>query len=203
MVWDRKRLSSPRPAIVWQDRRTTAICDRLKSAGHEPRVAELTGLRLDPYFTGTKLTWLAEHDTRTWDGVRRRRAGDRHRRLLPDRPSDRRVRSTPPTPRNASRTLLYDIARRAPGPTSCASCWASRCRRCRRWCPRSGEVGRTDPEEFLGLALPIAGIAGDQQAALFGQACFSPGDSKCTYGTGSFVLINTGVRGRSARTPAC
>ena len=69
MVWDRGTLAAPRRAIVWQDRRTARICDALREAGHEPRVAELTGLRLDPYFTGTKLTWLAEHEPRTWAGL--------------------------------------------------------------------------------------------------------------------------------------
>ena len=190
VVWDRKRLSSPRPAIVWQDRRTTAICERLKSAGHEPRVAELTGLRLDPYFTGTKLTWLAEHDTRTWDGVRdgALAIGTVDSYLIA-RLTGGQVHATDAS--NASRTLLYDIA---------AGAWSA------ELCellgvppaalpsvvPSYGEIGRTDPEEFFGFALPISGLAGDQQAALFGQACFSPGDSKCTYGTGSFILINTG-----------
>ena len=70
VVWDRRTLRSPRPAIVWQDRRTTGVCDRLRGTGVEPRVAELTGLRLDPYSTGTKFAWLAEHEPRTWDGVR-------------------------------------------------------------------------------------------------------------------------------------
>ncbi|HUR75984.1 MAG TPA: glycerol kinase GlpK [Sporichthya sp.] len=191
VVWDRKRLSAPRPAIVWQDRRTTAICERLKAAGHEPRVAELTGLRLDPYFTGTKLTWLAEHDSRTWDGVRDGAlAVGTVDAYLVARLTGGQVHATDAS--NASRTLLYDIA---------AGRWSEEL--CEllgvpmsalgEVVPSFGEIGRTDPEEFLGLAVPISGIAGDQQAALFGQACYSPGDSKCTYGTGSFVLINTGA----------
>src|SRR6185503_8930328 len=69
VLWDRHTLAAPRRAIVWQDRRTAEICDRLRDAGHEPRVSELTGLRLDPYFTGTKLTWLAQHDPTAWSGV--------------------------------------------------------------------------------------------------------------------------------------
>ena len=190
VLWDRKRLSSPRPAIVWQDRRTTAVCDRLRAAGHEPRVAELTGLRLDPYFTGTKLTWLAEHDARAWAGVLDAAvAVGTVDAYLIARLTGGQVHATDAS--NASRTLLYDIA---------AGTWSDEL--CELFgVPRSalpevvpsfGEIGRTDPEEFLGLGVPISGIAGDQQAALFGQACYSPGDSKCTYGTGSFILINTG-----------
>ncbi|MBA3745231.1 glycerol kinase GlpK [Sporichthya sp.] len=191
VVWDRKRLSSPRPAIVWQDRRTTAICERLKSAGHEPRVAELTGLRLDPYFTGTKLAWLAEHDTRTWDGVLdgALAIGTVDAYLIA-RLTGGQVHATDAS--NASRTLLYDIGAGAWSSELC-SLLGVPMSALPEVVPSFGEVGRTDPEEFLGLTLPISGIAGDQQAALFGQACFSPGDSKCTYGTGSFILINTGT----------
>ena len=94
VVWDRGTLAAPRRAIVWQDRRTARICDALREAGHEPRVAGLTGLRLDPYFTGTKLTWLAEHEPRTWAGPGRRVTGLRHGGFLPDRPDHRRARGT-------------------------------------------------------------------------------------------------------------
>ncbi|MBA2554826.1 MAG: glycerol kinase GlpK [Geodermatophilaceae bacterium] len=190
VLWDRASLRAPRPAIVWQDRRTAGICRRLREAGHEDRVRELTGLRLDPYFTGTKLTWLAEHDDRAWIDVvggsvalgtvdsylvARLTAGSRH---VTD-------------PSNASRTLLYDVT---------AGCWSDELcellgvpvQALPEVVPSSGELGRTDPSAFLGLDLPIAGIAGDQQAALFGQVCFREGQSKCTYGTGSFVLTNTG-----------
>jgi glycerol kinase len=190
VLWDRKRLSSPRPAIVWQDRRTTAICDRLKTAGAEPRVAELTGLRLDPYFTGTKLTWLAENDARAWDGVRdgTLAVGTVDSYLIA-RLTGGQVHATDAS--NASRTLLYDIAAGTWSDELCELLSVPRSA-LPEVVPSFGEIGRTDPEEFLGLTLPISGIAGDQQAALFGQACYSPGDSKCTYGTGSFLLINTG-----------
>ena len=90
LLWDRETLGSPRRAIVWQDRRTAAICDRLRDEGHEERVTELTGLRLDPYFSGTKLTWLAEHEPHTWALVRVRPVRRRHGRLLPHRPDDPR-----------------------------------------------------------------------------------------------------------------
>ena len=190
VVWDRERLSAPRRAIVWQDRRTTQICERLKEAGHEPRVAELTGLRLDPYFTATKLTWLAEHDPAIWEGVTSGRlvVGTVDSYIVARLTGGARHVTDAS---NASRTLLFDL-------------------RTGRWSdelcelfgvPRAalpdvvasyGEVGRTDPGAFLGLDVPVAGIAGDQQAALFGQGCYEPGRSKCTYGTGSFVLVNTG-----------
>ena len=189
VLWDRKTLAAPRNAIVWQDRRTTDICNRLRDAGHEARVSELTGLRLDPYFTGTKLTWLAEHDP-SWGGVRdggvvvgtvdsylvaRLTAGREH---VTD-------------PSNASRTLLYDLHAGAWSEELCdlLDVPLAALPEVRR---SSGELGRSDPAAFLGLDLPIAGIAGDQQAALFGQACFGDGESKCTYGTGSFILVNTG-----------
>jgi glycerol kinase len=190
VVWDRVTLAAPRRAIVWQDRRTARICDALREAGHEDRVAALTGLRLDPYFTGTKLTWLAEHDRHTWEGladgslacgtvdsylIARMTAGARH---VTDAS-------------NASRTLLLDIGT---GRWSGELCELLRVppRALPEVVPSTGVVAHTDPGAFLGLDLPVAGIAGDQQAALFGQACFSLGDTKCTYGTGSFVLANTG-----------
>jgi glycerol kinase len=190
VVWDRRRLTAPRRAVVWQDRRTTELCTRLQDAGHEPRVAELTGLRLDPYFTATKLAWLAEHDPTTWAGVvsgdlavgtvdsyvvARLTGGARH---VTDAS-------------NASRTLLYDLRAGTWSPELC-ELFGVPLAALPEVVPSWGEVGRTDPDSFLGLDLPVAGIAGDQQAALFGQGCYETGSSKCTYGTGSFVLVNTG-----------
>ena len=190
VVWDRTRLSAPRRAIVWQDRRTTAVCDRLKAAGSEPRVAELTGLRLDPYFTATKLTWLRENDVATWGGVAggslvvgtvdsyviaRLTGGARH---VTDAS-------------NASRSLLFDLRTGGWSDELC-ELFGVPMSALPEVVPSYGEIGRTDPAAFLGLDLPIAGIAGDQQAALFGQGCYDAGRSKCTYGTGSFVLVNTG-----------
>jgi glycerol kinase len=191
VVWDPSTLAAPRRAIVWQDRRTARICEELRAAGHEPRVSELTGLRLDPYFTGTKLTWLAANEPAIGEGladgslvagtvdsylIARLTGGARH---VTDAS-------------NASRTLLFDIN---------AGSWSTElCELLRvpvlalpQVVPSTGVAGHTHPASFLGLDLPIAGIAGDQQAALFGQACFEPGDVKCTYGTGSFVLVNTGA----------
>jgi glycerol kinase len=190
VLWDRASLRSPRPAVVWQDRRTAAICDRLREAGHEDRVRELTGLRLDPYFTATKLTWLAENDPAAWAGVR---AGatvvgtvDAY---VVARLTGGAAQVTDPS--NASRTLLFDLRGGGWSDELCALFDVPRAA-LPEVVPSSGPVGETDPDAFLGLRLPVAGIAGDQQAALFGQACYAAGQSKCTYGTGSFVLVNTG-----------
>jgi glycerol kinase len=191
VLWDRESLAAPRRAIVWQDRRTSQICNRLRDAGHEERVSALTGLRLDPYFTGTKLTWIADNDSAAWAGVTdSTTAVGTVDSYLVARLTAGEVHATDPS--NASRTLLYDIHAGAWSDELCellqvpmAALPEVR--------PSSGDFGRSSPGAFLGLDLPIAGIAGDQQAALFGQACFGDGESKCTYGTGSFVLVNTGA----------
>jgi glycerol kinase len=190
VLWDRETLGSARPAIVWQDRRTAALCEQLREAGHEPRVHQLTGLRLDPYFSGTKLAWVAANDQRTWAGVTAGRvAVGTVDAYLVARMTRGLHHVTDAS--NASRTLLFDLR---------AGTWSEEL--CELFgvpvdalpevVPSYGVVGRTDPTVFAGLDLPVAGIAGDQQAALFGQTCFAPGSSKCTYGTGSFVLVNTG-----------
>lgn len=191
VLWDRRTLAAPRRAVVWQDRRSAALCERLREEGHEPRVAELTGLRLDPYFTATKLAWLRDHDPDTWAGVQggsvavgtvdsylvaRMSGGTRH---VTDAS-------------NASRTLLLDLRTGTWSPELC-ELFGVPAEALPEVVPSWGEVARTDPGSFLGLDVPVAGIAGDQQAALFGQTCFEVGDTKCTYGTGSFVLVNTGA----------
>jgi glycerol kinase len=191
VLWDRTTLQPPRRAIVWQDRRTTEICERLKEAGHEPRVAELTGLRLDPYFTATKLAWLREHDPRSWEGVTSgRTAVGTVDSYVVARLTGGAQHVTDAS--NASRTLLYDLRQGDWSDELCELFGVPRAA-LPRVVPSYGEVGRTDPTTFLGLDLPVAGIAGDQQAALFGQGCYAEGRSKCTYGTGSFVLVNTGT----------
>ncbi|WP_166140442.1 glycerol kinase GlpK [Nocardioides ochotonae] len=191
LLWDRDTLGSPRRAIVWQDRRTADVCVRLREAGHEDRVRELTGLRLDPYFSATKLAWLAEHEPHTWALVESGRyaIGTVDSYLIA-----RMTRGLHHVTdiSNASRTLLLDLE---------AGTWSKEL--CELFgvpddalpelVPNWGEVAVTDPRTFLDLSLPIAGIAGDQQSALFGQTCFDVGDSKCTYGTGSFILTNTGT----------
>jgi len=192
VLWDRETLGSPRRAIVWQDRRTAGLCEQWRADGREPRVMELTGLRLDPYFSATKLSWIALNEPHVWAQVQSGRVAigtvDSYLVARLTRGLHHVTDAS-----NASRTLLYDIHE---GGWSDELCQLFRV-------PREalpevvasyGVLGRTDPAVFLGLDLPIAGIAGDQQAALFGQACFTPGSSKCTYGTGSFVLVNTGDR---------
>ncbi len=166
------------------------MCAQLRADGHEDRVAALTGLRLDPYFSATKLAWIAANEPHVWAGVDERAlAVGTVDSYLMARMSRGLVHATDAS--NASRTLLYDLG---------TGDWSDEL--CELFSvPRSalpeivasyGTVGRTDPSAFLGLDLPIAGIAGDQQAALFGQGCFAVGSSKCTYGTGSFILVNTG-----------
>jgi glycerol kinase len=190
MLWDRETLGSARRAIVWQDRRTADICARLKDAGHEQRVTELTGLRLDPYFSGTKLVWLAENEPHTWALVASGRyaVGTVDSYLIA-----RMTRGTwhVTDVSNASRTLLFDLNTGDWSDELCDLFGVPR-DALPDLVPNWGEVGMTDPRVFAGLELPIAGIAGDQQSALFGQTCFDEGDSKCTYGTGSFILTNTG-----------
>src|SRR5580704_7864181 len=198
VIWDRATLAAPRRAIVWQDRRTAAICERFRSAGFEPRVAELTGLRIDPYFTATKLTWLAENEPAVWSGVSDGSlvVGTVDSYLVA-RLTGGRLHVTDAS--NASRTLLFDIEA-VQWSTEMCSLFGVPPHALPEVVASTGVVGHTDPTVFLGLSVPIAGIAGDQQAALFGQACFEPGAAKCTYGTGSFVLVNTGsqvVRSRA------
>jgi glycerol kinase len=191
VLWDRETLAAPRRAIVWQDRRTTQICSRLRDGGHEKRVAELTGLRLDPYFTATKLSWLAEHDEHVWATVAAGRVAVGTVDAYLVARLTRGVRHVTDAS-NASRTLLFDIAR-GTWSTELCELFGVPVDALPEVVASYGVSGRTEPSVFLGLDLPIAGIAGDQQAAMFGQTCFSPGDGKCTYGTGSFVLVNTGA----------
>jgi glycerol kinase len=189
-LWDRRTGRPIHHAIVWQDRRTTDACAALKAAGHEPRVREKTGLVLDPYFSGTKLRWLLDH-------VRNARARAEKGELafgtidtfLVWRLTGGAAHVTDVS--NASRTLLMDIRTRAWDPELLAlfGAPASVLPEIRG----SSEVyGVTKGLKVLPDGVPVAGIAGDQQAALFGQACFAPGEAKCTYGTGAFLLQNIG-----------
>ena len=191
LLWDRETLGSPRRAIVWQDRRTADLCTRLRDAGHEERVGELTGLRLDPYFSGTKLMWLAENEPHTWALVESGRyaVGTVDSYLIA-----RMTRGTwhVTDVSNASRTLLFDLETGDWSEELCSLFGVPR-DALPELVPNWGEIATTDPRTFLDLSLPISGLAGDQQAALFGQTCFDEGDSKCTYGTGSFILTNTGA----------
>ncbi|WP_243060315.1 glycerol kinase GlpK [Nocardioides sp. SR21] len=191
LLWDRETLGSPRRAIVWQDRRTADLCVRLRDQGHEDRVRELTGLRLDPYFSGTKLLWLKENEPHTWALVESGRyaIGTVDSYLIA-----RMTRGTwhATDVSNASRTLLFDLEAGDWSDELCDLFGVPR-DALPELVPSWGEIARTDARSFLNLSIPIAGIAGDQQSALFGQTCFDEGDSKCTYGTGSFILTNTGT----------
>jgi glycerol kinase len=190
VVWERATGVPVHRAIVWQDRRTAGECARLRAEGAEELVRRKTGLLLDPYFSGTKLAWLLDHVSGA--RVRAERgelACGTIDTFLLWRLTGGRVHATDVS--NASRTLLYDIH---------AQSWDEELLRLMR-VPRqllpevhdSSEVyGTTEPALF-GRAFPIAGIAGDQQAALIGQACFRPGTVKSTYGTGCFLLLNTGA----------
>ncbi|MGI8524279.1 MAG: FGGY family carbohydrate kinase [Nocardioides sp.] len=190
LLWDRETLGSPRRAIVWQDRRTAGICEELRQAGHEERVTELTGLRLDPYFSATKLRWIAEHEPNAWALVESGRyAIGTVDSYLIARMTRGAWHATDVS--NACRTLLFDLAEGDWSDELCELFGVPR-DALPELVPNWGEIATTDPASYCGLSLPIAGVAGDQQSALFGQTCFDPGDSKCTYGTGSFILTNTG-----------
>lgn len=191
VLWDRKTLRPLHRAIVWQDRRTAAECDRLRAAGHEERVREVTGLVLDPYFTGTKLAWAMANV----EGAAQAAAGTVDSWLVARLSGGDHVTDAS----NASRTLLCDIDRGA-WSEEMADLLGVPLGVLPRIGPSSGEISRCHPDRFLGIDAAIAGIAGDQQAALFGQNCLQPGAAKNTYGTGSFLLEQTGGRRIASRT---
>ncbi|MEE4250227.1 MAG: glycerol kinase GlpK [Alcanivoracaceae bacterium] len=189
VLWDRATGTPLAPAIVWQDRRTADLCDRLRAEGNEALVQQRTGLLLDPYFSATKLAWLLDHVPAA---RQRAEAGELAFGTIDSwllwNLTGGQVHATDAT--NASRTLLFDIHRQ---------CWDEDLlalfripaallpdvRDC------AADYGHTEASLFGG-AIAVAGIAGDQQAALVGQACFSPGMVKSTYGTGCFMVLNTG-----------
>ena len=184
VVWDRRTLEPLGPAIVWQDRRTASACDRLRDAGHQERVREVTGLVLDPYFTATKLAWAIENVA----GAANAAVGTVDSWLVA-RLSAGRDHVTDAS--NASRTLLFDIGQGA-WSEEMADLFGVSTANLPRVVDSTGDISVTDPDAFGGVAAPISGLAGDQQAALFGQACTTVGMAKNTYGTGSFVLMQTG-----------
>ena len=185
VVWDRRSGRPLAPAIVWQDRRTAARCEELTAQGHLPLVRHLTGLVLDPYFSATKLSWLLHEGGVSADPDLAFGTIDS---WLVWQLTGGAVHATDPS--NASRTLLYDIGRLAWSDELCelfgvpASCLPE-------VRPSSGAFGVVTDGPLAGV--PLAGVAGDQQAALFGQACIEPGMTKNTFGTGSFVLMNVGT----------
>ncbi|MEZ5591014.1 MAG: glycerol kinase GlpK [Gammaproteobacteria bacterium] len=189
LVWDRTTGQPIYNAIVWQDRRTARYCEALRDAGHEAAVTASTGLVLDPYFSGTKLAWLLDHV----DGARTRAergelAFGTVDTFLLWRLSGGKIHATDAT--NAARTLLFNIHTQQWDDTLLELLNIPRA-----LLPEvhdsAADFGSTDTA-VLGRALPVAGIAGDQQAALIGQACFQPGMLKSTYGTGCFAILNTG-----------
>ncbi len=186
VLWDRRTLEPVAPAIVWQDRRTADECARLREAGHEEHVREVTGLVIDPYFTATKLAWALRHV----EGAKDAAVGTVDSWLV-CRLSGGRDHVTDAS--NASRTLLFDIDVGA-WSENMADVFQVPLANLPRVVDSSGRISASRPEAFGGVAAPITGIAGDQQAALFGQACTADGMAKNTYGTGSFVLMQTGPR---------
>ncbi|HYO63549.1 MAG TPA: glycerol kinase GlpK [Pyrinomonadaceae bacterium] len=191
VLWER---ASGRPvgrAVVWQDRRTAAICDELRSRGLEETFRRRTGLVLDPYFSGTKIKWLLDHTESLRD---RAEAGELAFGTVDSwllwKLTGGRAHLTDYS--NASRTLLYNIH---------DLCWDEELllmldippSLLPEVKPSSGVFAETDPEVFFGARVPVAGVAGDQQAALFGQTCYERGTAKNTYGTGSFLMMNTGA----------
>ena len=187
VAWSRSTGEPLHNAIVWQDRRTAATCEALTEAGHLDLIRSRTGLVLDPYFSGTKFAWLFSEagvpdtpDTAlgtidTWL-IYKLTGGDKH----------------VTEPSNASRTMLFDIDALDFSDELCDVLGVPR-HALPEVSTTSGRFGVTTDEFPFGAGIPISGAAGDQQAALFGQACFSPGDAKNTYGTGSFVLMNLGA----------
>ncbi len=189
VLWDRTTGAPVHRAIVWQDRRTASLCEALRRQGAEAQVTEVTGLLIDPYFTATKLAWMLDHAP----GARERaEAGDLLAGTIDSwliwKLTGGKAHVTDAT--NASRTLLFDIR---------AQAWSEAMLELFK-VPRAilpevrdcaGLFGETEPG-LLGRAIPICGVAGDQQAALMGQGCVAPGQMKATYGTGCFLLVNTG-----------
>jgi glycerol kinase len=189
LLWERSTGAALHPAIVWQDRRTAERCAQLRSAGAEALVRAKTGLLLDPYFSATKLAWLLD----TIPGARRRAtrgelAFGTVDTFLLWRLTGGRVHATDVT--NAARTLLYNIHTQR-WDEELLALFAVPAALLPEVRDNSGLFGTTAAQLF-GRALPITGIAGDQQAALIGQACFTAGSVKSTYGTGCFLLLNTG-----------
>jgi glycerol kinase len=187
-VWDPSTGEPLHRALVWQDRRTAARCDELREQGHEALVRERTGLVLDPYFSGTKIEWLLRNVDGLAERARDGRAvfGTVDAWLVFNLTGEFATDAS-----NASRTLLYDIRAGAWSDELCELLGVPM-RALPEVRPSIGDFGTTRPEALHGHAVQVAGIAGDQQAALYGQACLDPGLGKNTYGTGSFVLLNAG-----------
>ncbi|MBL8753696.1 MAG: glycerol kinase GlpK [Planctomycetes bacterium] len=189
VVWDRTTGTPVHRAIVWQDRRTTDVCARLAAAGHAESVRSRTGLPLDPYFSATKFAWLLDHGGLRARAERGELAGGTIDSFVLHRLTGGAVHATDAT--NACRTSLCDLATLQWSDELCALFRVPRAL-LPAIRPNVGTFGHTRGVPGLRDGIPITGMAGDQQAALFGQGCFAPGTAKCTYGTGAFLLRNTG-----------
>ena len=189
-LWDRATLQSPTPAIVWQDRRTTQILKDLEVYPTFSKVQELTGLPLDPYFSASKLRWIAVNKPEIWKEVENGSVvvGTIDTYLIA-RLTNGKAHITDAT--NASRTQLYNI-HEGTWSEELLKLFGVPLHALPIVVDSSGMLAETDPDSFFGLSIPISGIAGDQQAALFGQTQFEIGGAKCTYGTGAFILQNIG-----------
>ncbi len=190
VVWERATGEPIDKAVVWQCRRTARLCEELRSRGLQDDIQRRTGLIIDAYFSGTKIRWLLDH---AQDGHLRARDGALAAGTIDSwlisRLTGGRLHVTDMT--NASRTMLYNIHERQWDATLCAEIGVPQSM-LPVVQPSRSDFGETDPASFHGLRLPILGVAGDQQAALFGQACYEPGMAKNTYGTGCFLLVQTG-----------
>jgi len=196
LVWERASGRPVHRAIVWQDRRTADACDRLRAAGHEPLISRKTGLLIDPYFSGTKIAAILDATPGARAQAERGAlAFGTVDSFLIWRLTGGRTHITDAT--NASRSMLFDIHKGAWDEELLALFGVPKAI-LPRVTDSSGELGVTDAEVF-GAAVPIRGIAGDQQAAMVGQACFEPGMMKSTYGTGCFALLNTGAEAVASR----
>lgn len=197
LLWERATGRPVSSAIVWQDRRTASVCEQLRRAGAEEQVQHVTGLRIDPYFSATKLAWLLDHVP---DGRARATRGELAfgtvDTFLLWRLTGGRIHATDVS--NASRTLLMDL-RTLDWDQGMLDLFGIPRQVLPEILPSSHIYGETDPA-LLGVPIPIASMAGDQQAATFGQVCLTPGMVKNTYGTGSFLLMNTGDTPRASRS---
>jgi glycerol kinase len=192
VLWDSKTLRSPRKAIVWQDRRTADLVAKLKAQGLEDKIQNISGLKLDPYFSSSKLLWLSQNEKTIWGDVvsGQVKIGTVDSYLVARMTSGI---SHITDASNASRTQLMDI-RTGNWSKELLEVFHVPVSALPLIVPSYGKLATTDPASFLNLEIPITGIAGDQQAALFGQTAFDVGESKCTYGTGAFMLTNTGSK---------
>ena len=190
LFWDAETGEAIHRALVWQDRRTADLCKDLKAAGHEESVRSKTGLVLDPYFSGTKAKWLLDNVS----GARERAAkGEILFGTIDTWLAWRLCGAHATDPSNASRTLLFNI-NTMDWDESLLALLDVPSASLPRICDNAEVLGETRGLGFLPDGIPVAGMAGDQQSALFGQACFGSGEAKCTYGTGAFILMNTGDR---------